>query len=454
MIYDLIVLGGGPGGYLACERAAHEGLKTLLIEKEHIGGVCLNEGCVPTKTLLYSAKLYDGAVFGDKYGVEAKEISIDHKKVVKRKDKVVSTLTGGISHSLKSLKVEVVMGQGKILGKENGNFVIKANEEKYLGKNLIVATGSSSITPPIEGVVEGLKSGFVLTNKEILNIMEVPKELTIIGGGVIGLEMASYFNSVGSKVTVVEMMDKIGGMIDFEIGKILKKNYEKKGVTFQLGAKVVKVRDSEVFFEKGGKIESVKASKVLMCIGRSPNTKDIGLESVNAHMERGRLIADEKMKTNVPSMFSVGDVNGKSMLAHTAYREAEVAVNNILGKKDKMKYSAIPSVIYTNPEIASVGETEETAKEKGYDVIVKSLTMKYSGRYIAENEGGDGIIKIVVDKKWNKLIGVHLISNYASELIIGAGVMIEKELTIDEIKKIVFPHPSVCEMIREVIFTI
>ena len=248
------------------------------------------------------------------------------------------------------------------------------------------------------------------------------------------------------------MLDKIGGMIDDDISKNLKKNLEKKGITFKLGCKVTEVKSGKVVYETKSGAEETAADKVLLSIGRRANTAGIGLESIGVSLERGAVVTDEHQKTNIPEVYAAGDVNGRSMLAHTAYREAEVAVNNMLGKRDRMRYSAIPSVIYTNPEVAGAGETETSAKEKGLDVTVKTVTMNYSGRYMAENEGGDGIIKLVVDNKWHKLIGVHMISTYASEIIYGTGLMIEKEMMIDEIKGLVFPHPTVSEIIREAVF--
>lgn len=452
MTYDLIVLGGGPAGYLACERAAHEGFKVLLFEKRNVGGVCLNEGCIPTKTFLYSAKLADGAAHGDKYGVVCSGVSIDHKAVVARKDKVVKTLTGGVAAMLKGLGVTTVNAEAKIVGRSANGYEVEADGKKYEGTRLLIATGSEAAMPPIDGLKEQFDAGFALTNREILAMTEVPKELVVIGGGVIGLEMASYFNSAGSKVTVVEMLSQVGGPIDQDIAKLLQKNYEKKGITFKLQCRVTKIEKDGVVYEEKGKSLKVRADKVLVSIGRVANTKGIGAETIDLLLERGAIVTDERMTTNQPNVYAAGDVNGKSMLAHTAYREAEVAVNNMLNKKDSMKYNAIPGVIYTNPEVAGVGETEQSAKEKGLDVTVKSITMRYAGRYVAENEGGDGICKIIVDNKWNKLVGVHLIANYASEIIWGADALIAKEMTIDEIKKIVFPHPTVCEIIREAIF--
>ncbi len=452
MVYDLIVIGGGPAGYLAAERAGKEGFKVLLVEKRFIGGVCLNEGCIPSKALLYSAKLYDGVAHGEKYGVTAKELKLDHDYVIKRKNKVVRTLVGGINSSLKKNKVTVVMKEGTITGRNSDGFTVKAGDDVYTGKRLLIATGSVPVVPPIPGVKEGLESGFVLTNREILDLAEVPKELCIVGGGVIGLEMASYFNSAGSKVTVVEMMNKIAGPMDREISEILLKNYQKKGITFNLGCRVTEVKAGKVVYEKDGQSYEVPCDKVLLSIGRRAFTDGLGLETIGVEVDRGRIITDERSRTNIAGVYAAGDVNGKSMLAHTAYRETEVALNDILGKKDIMRYNAIPSVIYTNPEVAAVGETEETAKAKGIDFEVVKLSMMYSGRYVAENEGGDGIIKILIDKKYRNVIGVHMIGNYSSEIIYGAGIMIETQMRIDDIKEIVFPHPTVCEVIREGIF--
>lgn len=452
MIYDLIVIGGGPGGYLAAERAGHEGLKTLLIEKKFIGGVCLNEGCVPSKALLYSAKVCDNAKHGDKYGVKCSDVSLDHAAVIARKNKVINTLVTGVKGQLKKNKVTIVNGLAEITGKSSEGYTVKAGDTEYTAKRLLIATGSMPVVPPIPGVKEGILKGTVLTNREILDLKEVPASLVIIGGGVIGLEMASYYNSAGSKVTVIEMLDHIAGYTDKEISEILLKNYIKKGVDFKLGSKVVEVTEDSVVYEKDGEKFTVKADKILMSIGRRAVTEGLGLEKIGVEVERGRIKVDSKGKTNIPEVYAAGDVNGVSMLAHTAYREAEVCVNNMVGKKDTMRYDAIPSVIYTNPEVGCVGETEESAKQKGIEYEVSKISMMYSGRYVAENENGDGICKILIDKKYRKVIGVHMIGSYASEIIYGAGLMIETEMRVEDIKELVFPHPTVCEIIREGIF--
>ena len=294
----------------------------------------------------------------------------------------------------------------------------------------------------------------VLTNREILDLEQIPETLVVIGGGVIGLEMASYFSSVGSKVIVVEMLNKIAGPTENEVSSILQKSLEKKGIIFNLGCKVTEIASDGVVFERDGKAEKVKADKILLSIGRRAVTANIGLENIGVNMERGAIVTDDKMRTNVANVYAVGDVNGKIMLAHTAYREAEVAINNILGKKDFMRYNVIPSVIYTNPEIGTVGETEESAKAKGIDVKVVSIPMTFSGRYVAENTALDGICKLVINKKTNTLIGAHVIGSYAGEFIVTVSAMIDLEVDIENIKKLVFPHPTVCEIVREAIFQI
>ncbi len=452
MVYDLIIIGGGPAGYLAAERAGHEGLKVLLIEKRYVGGVCLNEGCIPSKALLYSAKIYDNAVHGEQYGVIVSNAVLNHAAVVERKNKVVDTLVMGVKSKLRNNKVTVVEGSAEIAGRSSDGYEVKAGDEMYTGKRLLIATGSVPVVPPIPGVKEGLEKGFVLTNREILELTEIPGQLVIVGGGVIGLEMASYFNSAGSKVTVIEMLDHIAGYTDREISDYLMSCYQQKGIEFFLGAKVVQVNEGAVVYEAEGKTCSIPSDKVLLSIGRRPATEGLGLEKIGVEVERGRIKTDERGKTNVPEVYAAGDVNGVSMLAHTAYREAEVCINNILGKRDIMRYNAIPSVIYTNPEVAGVGESEESAKQKGLDYEVAKLPMIYSGRYVAESSEIEGLCKILIDKQHQKLIGVHMLGSYASELIYGAALMLETEMRVKDIKELVFPHPTVSEIIRETIF--
>ena len=451
-LYDLIVIGGGPGGYLAAERAAHAGLKTLLFEKNSLGGVCLNEGCIPSKALLNSAKTYLHAKHASMYGVNTENVTVDQAKVIERKRKVVKTLVSGVGAKMRQHKVVVVKEEATIDSKCADGFKIKSASGTYTGKKLIIATGSSAAVPPIPGVKENLDD-FVCTNREVLELTQIPEQFTVIGGGVIGLEMAAYYAAVGSKVTVVEMLDHIAGPTDREISTRLQKELEAMGITFLLGHACEKVEPGKVYVKApDGTQKVIEANKVLLSIGRRANYMNIGLETIGVKTDRPGIVTDAMCRTNVPDVYAIGDVNGHHMLAHTAYREAEVAVNTILGKKDYMRYHANPSVIYTMPEVASVGLTEQECKEKGREVEIKKLSMMYSGRFVAENEGADGLCKIIVDKKTRLILGIHLIGAYAGEMIWGGAQMLETQLRVNDARQIIFPHPTVSEIVREVLW--
>ena len=453
-VFDLIVIGGGPGGYLCAERAAQGGMKVALFEERALGGTCLNEGCVPTKTLLNSAKLYRHATESEAFGVTAEKVTLDHAKVVERKNKVVHTLVSGVKGTMKGCKVTVIDKRAAIEGRAEGGFAVKAGDDTYTAKRLVLASGSETVVPPIPGLKEGISSGFVVTNREVLDRKELPRELVVIGGGVIGLEMACYFASVGVHVTVIEMMPKIAGPTDPAICKVLMDEYGKRGMEFKLSCKVLEVTKDSVLYEEAGEKKEVKCDLVLLSAGRKPFTQGLGVEKLGLEMNRAAIVTDSHMCTNVAGVYAIGDCNGKLMLAHTAYREAEVAVNHMLGVKDEMRYNVIPSVIYTDPEVASVGETSESAKAKGLDVKEVELPMLYSGRYVAENENGKGFIKLVVDTNKNCLIGCHMVGSYASEIIMTAAMMVDTELPPQRLKKLVFPHPTVGEIIREAMFKI
>ncbi len=447
---DLLIIGGGPAGYVAAERAGHAGLKVVLFEKKAMGGVCLNEGCIPTKTLLYSAKIYENALHGDKYGVFGDNIRFDYEKMISRKKKVVRKLVSGVESKMKSNQVTVIKGEALIEGRSAEGIEVSCNGEKYNGKNLLVCTGSEASVPPIPGLREA--EGVVLTNREILEMTERPASLVVIGGGVIGMEFASFYNSLGTKVTVVEMLPEILGGLDFEVSAMLRDIYTKKGITFNLNAKVVQIAGNKVVFEKGGETHSVEGEKILLSVGRRPVTQGFGLENLGVELLRTGIKVDEKMRTNVPGVFAAGDVTGFSLLAHTASREGEVVVNNLTGRNDIMRYNAIPGVVYTNPEVAGVGETEESARAKGIAYKVARLPMAYAGRFVAENEGGSGVCKVLVGEKHGEVIGVHMLGNPSSEIIYGACIAIEQEMTLKEMQEVVFPHPTVSEIIKEVVF--
>ena len=453
-LFDLLVIGGGPGGYLCAERAAQGGLKVALFEKRALGGTCLNEGCIPTKTLLNSSKMYRHATESAAFGVTVTGATYDHAKVIDRKNKVVKTLVSGVGATMSANKVTVIQGDAKIAGRNDSGFSVEANGTTYTGRRLAIASGSETVVPPVPGLKEGLASGFVVTNREVLDLKTLPKDLVVIGGGVIGLEMAYYFASVGVKVTVIEMMPKIAGATDPEICKVLQDSFVKRGMVFKLSCKVLEVKANSVIYEENGEKKEIACDKVLLSAGRKPSTANMGLETLGLQMDRAAIVTDRHLCTTVQNVYAIGDCNGKVMLAHTAYREAEVAVNHMLGKPDEMRYDVIPAVIYTDPEVASVGHSKEGAEKLGMTVKEVKLPMSYAGRYLAENEGGKGFIKLIVDTDRNRLVGCHMVGSYASEIIMTATMMVDTELTPARLQKLVFPHPTVAEMIREAIFHI
>ena len=458
-MYDLAIIGGGPGGYVAAERAGAAGLSVVLFEKRELGGVCLNEGCIPTKTLLYSAKVYNYAKNGGDYGVSTENASFDYGKIVARKDKVVKKLVGGVKAAMKAGKVTVVKSAAMIEGRSAEGITVSAEGEKYISRNLLICAGSEAAVPPFPGLKEA--GDVIVTNREILALQEQPKELVVIGGGVIGMEFAAFYNTLGTNVTVVEMLPKILGPLDDEISATLQKIYEKRGIKFCLRCKVTGIEGNAVVYEDpDGKVCKASGDKILVSVGRRANLTGYGLENLGVEylLNRGGkpcgIKVDEKMRTNIPGVYAAGDVTGFSMLAHTASREGEVAVNDILGKEDRMRYDAIPGVVYTNPEVAGVGLTEEQAKASGKEFEVIKLPMAYAGRFVAENEHGEGICKLIVGKKYHEVLGAHMLGNPCSEIIHSMCIAIEQEMTVEQLKEVVFPHPTVSEIIKETSFTI
>ena len=445
MKYNVAIIGGGPAGYTAAEKAAKGGLSTILFEKNALGGVCLNEGCVPTKTLLYSAKTFDQIKHASKYAVKAENPTFDYPKIIARKNKVVKKLTAGIRMKMKDNGVEVITGEAIIQGKAaDGTISILCEENTYEAENLLICTGSETVIPPIPGLSE---TEF-WTSREALLSKELPESLVIIGGGVIGMEFASFFNSMGTEVHVVEMLDKILGPMDSELSGMLQAEYAKRGVKFYLGHKVTGVHGTEVTVEKDGESFTLHGDKVLLSVGRRPVTKGFGLETLSLEPFRNGIKVNEFMQTSQPNVYACGDITAFSLLAHTAVSEAEVAIDHILGKNRPMSYKAIPGVVYTNPEIAGVGKTEEELQANGTPYQVKKIPMAFSGRFVAENEMGNGVCKLILSED-ETIIGAHLLGNPASELIVIAGIAIEKGMKAEEIKSFVFPHPTVGEIIKE-----
>ncbi|MGL5262289.1 MAG: dihydrolipoyl dehydrogenase [Bacteroides sp.] len=445
--YQVAIIGGGPAGYSAAEKAGKAGLSVVLFEKNNLGGICLNEGCIPTKTLLYSAKIYDKTKDARRYAIQIPEASFDLKRIISRKKKVVRKLVMGIQAKMKEAQVEVIEGEAKI----TDSHTISCNDEHYSFDNLLICTGSHTFIPPIQGVDQVN----YWTHEDALDAKELPKSLIIVGGGVIGMEFASFYNSLGTEVSVVEMMDEILPGMDKEVVEELRKEYSKKGIQFHLQTKVIAIQEDNEFciqVDKEGKQQELRAEKVLLSVGRRPSTQGLGLEHLDlAINERKQFILNKQLQTTQPHIYICGDANGKSLLAHTAIREAEVAIHTILGDTDEMDYAAIPGIVYTNPEIAGVGKTEETLKKEGVTYSKKVIPMTYSGRFVAENEGINGICKLLIDNQTDQILGVHLLGNPASEIILTAAMAIELKLTTKQWNKIIFPHPTVAEIFKELL---
>ena len=444
-MYDLAIIGGGPAGYVAAENAGAKGLRVVLFEKRELGGVCLNEGCIPTKTLLYSAKMYDHATGGKKYGITANEVTYEYKKIVDRKTKVVRKLVAGIKMKMEAHGVEVIRGEAMITGGDTECIRIACEGNEYKASKLLICTGSEAFVPPIPGV-EG--NAAIVTNREILALTEPPQSLVVIGGGVIGMEFASFYNSLGIPVTVIEMQPEILGGMDKEVSEMLRGIYAKRGVKFCLQCKVTAVEGNVVHYtDAEGNEQQAEGDKILMSVGRRAVLKGFGLENIAIEADRG-IKVNGHMQTSMPNVYAAGDVTGFSQLAHTASREAEVAVNHMLGIEDCMEYNAIPGIVYTNPEVAGVGITEEQAANACVEYSLHKLPMTYSGRFVAENEGMTGLCKVLVSAD-GKVLGVHMLGNSSSEFICAACMAITNGLSVEQLRRTVFPHPTVSEIIKE-----
>lgn len=445
LTHDLIILGGGPAGYTAAERAARGGLNTLLIEKRALGGVCLNEGCIPTKTLLYSAKIWHLAEDAKKYGIEASADQFLMDKVNARKNKVVRKLVAGIKGKMTNAGVTVVTGEGEILAPTTPQeYSVKVGEETYTAPRLLLASGSETFVPPIPG----LDTVEYWTSREALESKELPKSIAIIGGGVIGMEFAAFYNRVGVEVHVIEMLPEILGGMDSEMGALLRAEYTKLGVKFYLQHKVTSVAPEGVTVEFEDNSFVIPTERILLSVGRRPVTEK--LSPLGLEMEGRGVKVDATMRTSLPGVYAAGDVTGYSLLAHTAVREAEVAVDNMLGKNAQMSYRAIPGIIYTQPEVAGVGMTEDQLKKEGISYRKHQLPMAFAGRFVAENEMANGVCKILIGEN-DTLLGAHMLGNPASELIVVIAVAIERGIKAHELASVVFPHPTVGEIIKETI---
>ncbi|MBQ0082457.1 MAG: dihydrolipoyl dehydrogenase [bacterium] len=441
-MYNLAIIGGGPAGYNAAAQAARGGMNVVLFEKKALGGTCLNVGCIPTKTLLYSSKMYKHAAEGAKYGVKAEGVTFEYDKIVARKNKIIRKLVAGIKSKMTNNNVTVVTGEASVLSNDGKVVRIACADQQYEAERLLICTGSVVAIPPIPGV----DTAEYWTSTEALETKEVPESLVVIGGGVIGIEFAGLFNTFGTKVTVVEMAPEILPGIDTEISAMLREDLTKKGVEFHLSSKVLHVATGCVTYSDAEGEHKAEATNILLCVGRKPSLD--GVREMGLEPNRNGIKTDGHMRTSAPNVWAAGDINATSLLAHTAEREAQVAVNDMLGIEDEMCYNAIPGVIYTNPEVAGAGMSEAAAQAAGIEYKVRRLPMTFSGRFVAENEGGNGICKIITDAQ-DKVIGVHAIGNPCSEFICAACVAIEAGMTAEQLHRVVFPHPTVAEILKE-----
>lgn len=463
--YDVLVIGSGPGGYVTAIRAAQLGMKTAIVEREHLGGICLNWGCIPTKALLRSAEIYHYMQHAGDYGLKAEKVSFDPKAIIKRSRGVSAQLNGGVAHLLKKNKIDVIWGEAKL--SKPGEVIVSEASKKpvepqnptpkttlgkgtYKAKHIIIATGARPrVIPGIEP--DGDK---IWTYFEAMVPEDMPKSMVIMGSGAIGIEFASFYNAMGVDVTVVELMDRVVPVEDEEISAVAQKRFEKLGMKILTGSKVTKVEKKKSGITAhvetpDGKTQKLEAEKLISAVGVVGNIENLGLEELGVKTDRGCVVVDPHGKTNVKSIYAIGDVAGPPMLAHKAEHEGVICVEAIAGKHPHtMDKDKIPGCTYCHPQIASVGMTEAQAKDAGIDVKIGRFPFMGNGKAIALGEP-DGLIKTIFDKKTGQLLGAHMIGAEVTELIQGYVVAMTLETTEVELMHTVFPHPTLSEMMHE-----
>lgn len=450
---DLLVIGAGPGGYVSAIYGVKKGLNTVIVEKDNLGGTCLNVGCIPTKALVKSAEAYNEALNGEEFGFEVKEINLDMKKVIARKDKVKNNLVGGIDYLLNKNDIRIIRGQASFI--DNHKVIVKKGRDEYTieAKNIIIATGSkiSKINIP------GIELPFVLNSTEALSNTELPKSITIIGGGVIGMEFAFLYSNFGIKVNVVEYENRILNMVDLDVSEEILDIAKSRGIGIYTSSKVTRIEKSEsgegiVVFENQDKEKLLVSEKVLVAIGREPNIEDLNIENTDIELNdrnRGIKVQDD-LKTNVEGIYAIGDVNNKIQLAHVASHQGIIAIDNILGESKKIEYDCIPNVIFTAPEIASVGLTEKQCIDKNINIKISKFPFSANGKALTMGQEA-GFIKIIKDLDSNKIVGGTIIGADASSLISTLTLIVQQNISEEKIAETIFAHPTTGEVIHEAV---
>jgi dihydrolipoamide dehydrogenase len=445
--YDIVVIGGGPGGYVAALRAAQHGMKVALVEAHDLGGTCLNRGCIPSKTLLRHSEIIENIEKAKSWGIETGPVTLSLKKMLERKDQVIHKLRNGISYLLKKGKIDLLNGYGEV--KKDGKIVVKTEgkEQTISTEKIIIATGSSPVIPAIPG----LDQDSYYTSDTIFNIEKIPGSMVIVGGGIIGVEFACIFSSLQVPVTIVEMGDRIVPSEDKDASRALSQSLEEKGITILTNAKVKEITSSEgkqsVQVETGnGKTESIECDALLLSVGRKPNTSCFS--ELNLEMNGPFVKVDREMKSSLPSVYAVGDVVGGWQLAHVASAEGLIAAANASGEKEEVDYKVVPRCVYTSPEIASVGFTEEEAKKQGLSYKVVKIDHAGNGKALAIDEK-EGFVKLIADTKYGEILGVTMVGPHVTEMIAEPSAFIQLEGTVDELASMIHPHPTVSESVYE-----
>ena len=446
---DVVIIGGGPGGYVAAIKAAHLGLKAVLIEKDKLGGVCLNWGCIPTKALVSTAELINHLQRAEEFGIQVKDYSIDFPAIMKRKDIITQRLSSGVGQLMKANQVRVIKGEGQIIEPGKVEIIGTTGEKEMIEtKNIIIATGSKVMRLPIPGI----DSEGVITSDGALSLSELPSRMVIIGGGVVGIEFAGIFKALGVEVTVVEMLPRILLPIDEEIAFRLSQLLKRKGIEILTDSKVKEIKKNhqnlEVLISTSDGEKKLETEKVLLAAGRVPELGNIDVQRLGIELDGKAIKVDEKMRTNIPGIYAVGDVVGKIMLAHVASREGMVAVENIAGKKVLMDYKVVPNCVFSMPEVASVGLTEEEARKENSHIKVSKFPFMANGKALGMGET-EGMIKIIADADTFELLGFHILGAHASDLIAEATLALSMEATASEIVNTIHAHPTLAEAIAE-----